>query len=160
MSTKKNIMKRKLRGQGLVEYALILVLVTIAAVVILGAIGLAVQRLFGVGLGVLGGSRNVQTSQQYIYFDSSWLPTCQFVSGQGTGLYTEFYTDIPISEITVSTDKGFVLTVSTAGAYHYIAQPLLTSLNDTSICPLSIVIQSSKKYGGVIAVAPVKKVGS
>src|SRR5262245_2602949 len=112
-------MQRKLRrrssGQGLVEYALILVLVAIVVIVVVGLAGLAVQRVYGVVAAVLGAKKEVTG---VLTFDFEHLPQCGYAAGQGTGLAAIIITDIPASDLTVSTDTGFItnLTPMTTGA--------------------------------------------
>src|SRR5437762_1048151 len=47
---------RKQRGQGMAEYALILALVAIVAIVILGALGWSIQGVTGLVVGAVSGS--------------------------------------------------------------------------------------------------------
>jgi Flp pilus assembly pilin Flp len=82
MVEKKLRCKRSAVGQGLGEYALILALVAIAVIVIVGLLGQAVQRGYGVIGAVLGAKQEVAG---VLEFSSGALPRCGRAPGQGTG---------------------------------------------------------------------------
>lgn len=141
------------RGQGLVEYALVLVLVAVVVIVAIGLVGLAIARGYGVLAAVLGAKKEVTGVLTF-----SYPPRCGYLPGTGTGLYAEITTDIPLSDLTVSTDTGFITTLTPiAGGYKI--QPILTppgqDIDDTSLCPHGLVVQASQAYGATTALYPV-----
>lgn len=141
---------RAASGQGMVEYALVLVLVAVVAISVIGLTGLAIARNYGVLAGVFGAKREVTGVVTF-----NVLPQCGYVVGQGTGFYTEISTNIPNKEdLTVSADIGFFGVVESIGGGFKISQQF-TPANDKSVCPHSIVIQTSEAYGGTTIVYPV-----
>lgn len=142
------------RGQGLVEYVLILSMV---AIVVIGAaflIGLAVQRVYGIIGGALG-AKHDEVAGVVITIDEA---SCYVVSAAvapptgRTGLYVTGTTNVNLADLTGSTDRavGGPLN-SNAGGFKY--QPLFASLPDEGLCPKSVVIQSKN---GQLAFAPVQ----
>jgi Flp pilus assembly pilin Flp len=150
MSGKKNLKVRAAKGQGLVEYALILSLVAVVVIVIIGLVGMASQRNFGVIGAVFGAKRETPGTLSFNYH-----PQCGYITGQGTGFYAEISTNIPITDLQVSTDTGFI-TALTPIAGGYKIQPILSPSEDLGVCPHGLVVQSSKAYGGETIVYPVK----
>lgn len=149
------------RGQGLVEYALIVALVAVVAVIILAWVGSAVSRVNGVICGALGCKHLVDTdSQSYLAFDPNQEPTCGYVSmGNGVYLTAQFWARMPRGEFTVSTDTGFLedADIRAGMAYQYnITKLIAAGSSDTSGCPHSIVLQSSPAAGNLTAVHPVR----
>lgn len=139
-------------GQGLVEYALLLGLVAVVAIVAIGLVSVAVQRNYGIVGAVLGAKKEQPGVLSFIYF-----PRCGHIPGQGTGLYAEIITNVPMSDLTVSTDTGFI-TMLTPMAGGYKIQPNFTQyqdINDLSLCPHGLVVQTSQAYGGATALYPV-----
>ena len=151
MRTKK-IGKRN-SGQALVEYVLILALVAVVVIAILGLVGFAIQRNFGIIAAVFGAKKEETGVITFSYY-----PRCGHITGQGTGLYAVIITNIPSTDLTVSTDTGFI-TVLTPTAGGYAIQPLFTppgqDIDDTSLCPHGLVVQASQAYGGTSALYPV-----
>ncbi len=154
-----NKFKRLQRGQGLPEYALLMVLVAIAATIILGVVGLAASRLYGILGGSIGAKNSgVIVGSDFIYFDPSQLPRCGAYSGT-IQLYGQLWVNpnLPVSEIQISTDQSFAISLnpnSTPNLYN-IQQTISTATNN-SACPHSIVVQTSKAYGGRTLFFPIE----
>jgi len=163
--------KKSANGQGLVEYALTIAVVALVAALVLGLIALATNRVFGLVSGTFhatrGGTSTLQFAQnqkpecgQY-HILTTPAPANPYV----TVLYVEIESDqdIPLTDITVSTEQGFNFTVSkdsNPGQYN-IDQPLLAGTTaasgwDDSLCPRVLVVQSSKAYGGQTIFWPVQ----
>lgn len=167
---KKSQAKSKERGQGLVEYALLLALVAVVAMVSLAIIGLVNSRSYGQVAAVLGAQRMLgDSNSHYLHFNNP--PRCGYLHitgqpSQGIGLYAQGTTDVPFSELAATTENNLPLDItSNAGitgaggvgfkAYLQIVQPPPAGDHDLSKCPHSIVIQSSPAYGGMTILAPV-----
>ncbi|MHB8625425.1 MAG: Flp family type IVb pilin [Aggregatilineales bacterium] len=148
-------MKHKLtRAQSLVEYALILGLVALAVIVIAFALGLGLQRVYGLIVGALGenGHGSSSSVQHSITIDTA---LCIAVASQHqTGLWVLGQTDEPdLSTIHGSTEFGISVIGPYQGGYAY--HPFIdTNKADVSECPASVVIQAQD---GTIAVAPLQK---
>lgn len=67
----KVLITRRGRGQGLPEYALILVLVAIASIIALVLIGTAVQRIYGLATGGLGANTSKTQGDTVITIDTA-----------------------------------------------------------------------------------------
>lgn len=147
-------MMKKLRklehGQGLVDYALIIALVALIAIVGLGLIALAASHGYGIVGGVLGVRKDVQSTVNNIYFDTN-PPQCGTWNG-GRQLYMQFFSDVPIPDLSATTeDSSMTLAISTNGN----ATPgsgtgnLLISypLQAGQSCPHAVVIQSDPAHG-------------
>jgi pilus assembly protein Flp/PilA len=147
-------------GQGLVEYALILVLVAVVVIVAASLLGQAVQRVYGVISGALGakydavGTHAIEiTTAQCIAVKSSNL----------TGLWVVGNTNEDVANLTGSTDKavgtgmgGLASPVEVNGPNGFKFHPLLLdNAADLSVCPKAVVIQAKD---GAIAVSPVTAV--
>jgi len=156
--------KRSRNGQGLVEYALIVSLVAVVAALALGAIGWATQQGFGVITGALGGKKVVQGSPNFLYFDTNpfSIPRCGYnhLSNQ-TGIQVEFYfynNGLGTDSLTVRTEEGFLtdIQIGTGGGanYYAVVHPYADGRHP-ELCPHSVVIQSSKESGDLLAVSPV-----
>src|SRR5258708_10589155 len=69
------------QGAGLVEYALVITLVALVAVIVLGLAGVGVQLLYGVGWGVIGGREKSSgggiSGQGFKHKRSNWYVKCQ-----------------------------------------------------------------------------------
>lgn len=160
---KRKDINNRTSAQGLVEYALILSLVALIAIVILGIFGGGVQRVFALVSGALKAKHETH-SGNYIYFNPDQPPRCGYVAFSGadvTQLYVQFYTNIEdLTQISVSTEAGFIANISditdpgTPGDLRH-AFVVLTSGNHPEICPTSLVIQASKEVGGAVAVSPI-----
>ncbi len=155
------------RGQGLVEYALVLALVALVAILAIGLLGLANARGYGVVAGALGAQRAKDVSPNgdwYLYFDPDQLPRCGRLDND-TVLFGKFYSDVEPKYLTVSTDNGFVTTgidLDTEAGVHVGADVydytnhLSIGTPDNTKCPHSLVMQSDKAHGGLIIVYPVE----
>jgi Flp pilus assembly pilin Flp len=132
------------RGQGLVEYALILALVAVASIVILALLGPAVQRVLGIVTGALG---TRATTSQVVTFDGNQHARCGYLTGVGTGFYMQFYTAASPDQLQISTDNNvsLMLTPDTTLPGRYQLSQLLDSAERTDLCPRSVVIQVGKE---------------
>jgi Flp pilus assembly pilin Flp len=142
---KKFLRKRaSTRGQGLVEYALIIALVAIVSIVTLAVIGPAAQRIFGLVTGALGTRANTSS---LVTFDVNQHARCGYLAGTGTGFYMQFYATVPASQLQISTDNNVVLTLAADSGLpgRYVLSQLLDSGDNTGKCPRSVVIQSGKE---------------
>ncbi|GEM_PF-6800498 len=132
--------RRSQRGQGLVEYALILALVAVVAIVILGVLGWVVQG--GLGL-VLGGLQAPGSSVA----SSSHLSLLSVQCESGNRIVVDFSTDLPLNELTLRND---------APDWYWTGYPTSTHI-DMGIpglsCPRSVIIQHQKT--GAISAAGV-----
>ncbi|MCC7450366.1 MAG: hypothetical protein IT324_23305 [Anaerolineae bacterium] len=144
------------RGQGLVEYALILALVAVVVVVILFFVGTGVQRTFGVIAAALGVQYN-SVGQHSIEITTA---QCIAVLPDGpTGLWVLGNTDENVANLTGSTEQAVGMDMDGApspveenppnGFKFY---PTLSHTADLSACPKAVVIQAKD---GTIAVSPV-----
>src|SRR5258708_34107145 len=136
------------RGQGAPEYGLVIALVALVSVVMLGVLGLAATRQYGLLGGALGVRKDIQTPKNFIYFDND-KPQCGS-AGVARGLYAQFFSDIDQQYLTVSTDFASVVpTISVndtippgaTGIGNYILEFPIT--HDTP-CPTALTIQSNK----------------
>jgi Flp pilus assembly pilin Flp len=164
----RNKLRRGARGQGMVEYALILVLGAVAVIVATFAIGLAVQRLYGVVVGALGTKASVTNASHatitiaeakcylapnHVNPDSSKGVVAMWV----TGYYSS---GLSVSDLTASTNysvgtgvNNMVALVKPNGANSFLWNPdLKFATTDSKYCPIAVVIQSKD---GVLAASPV-----
>jgi Flp pilus assembly pilin Flp len=143
--------RKSQKGQGLTEYAIIIALVAIVCVIILGLVGLAVNRNYGLVAGALGAKKEIRSAQYYVYFDNN-PPQCGFIGGTSTrGFYAQFFSDIlNPNEFTIATDTGFVPTlIDNSGGGPGIGNwKIQMPLPDGMPCPTSLVIQTPKAKGG------------
>lgn len=158
----KRVTMRGRRGQGLPEYALLLVLVAIVSVAALAALGLMLQRSYGVVGGALGGNDSAAGDDYYITITSA---LCQAQTGGGTsetGMLIQGETNAPLNRITVRTTNSDGLEVD--GGIHPIevdgAAPrwkwapfLSQTVADSGLCPISIAVQVDD---GSIAISPIR----
>jgi Flp pilus assembly pilin Flp len=141
------------------EYALILALVAVVVIVAAFAIGLAVQRIYGVAAAALGVKRNSAGPQHTIEITDPAL--CIASESQNkTGLWIVGLTDMDVADLTGSTEvavgtgmAGDLSPVEPNGDGGFKFHPLLAYSVDLSVCPKTIVIQAKD---GTIALAPVK----
>jgi Flp pilus assembly pilin Flp len=155
------------RGQGLVEYALILVLVAVVSIAVLGVAALAISRVYGIATATLGGEHQYKEVGEVLAFDSNQPPQCGYFSGH-TGLYVQFYSSVDPDYLQVSTENSIDIDIHDHGAgsdtdltgkggqYYVAAQPVLADGYHPEVCPKSIVIQSDAEHGSFTAVYPVK----
>ncbi len=154
-----NNFKRHQRGQGLPEYAFLIALVAIVAAIALGIVGLAASRLYGILGGAIGAKNSgVTVGSDFIYFDPSQLPRCGAYSGT-VQLYGQLWVNpgLPVSEIQISTDQSFAISLnpnSTPNLYNI--QQTISTGTDNSVCPHSIVVQTSKAFGGNTLFFPIE----
>jgi Flp pilus assembly pilin Flp len=135
-------------AQSLVEYALLLVLVTVVVIGIVYGVGLAAQRIFGQISGTLGTRRDVQGEAQIVIE----VAQCISVAALGqTGIWVTGTTNVPVAELRASTESGLGAVSGGGGTFRY--NPVLAATADVSKCPRSVVIQSSN---GKLAVAPLE----
>lgn len=157
--------KRRAKGQGLVEYALILVLVAVVTIVILHFFGQGAQRIFGLVTGALG------TKIEADGLEIGYAECTVSHSDNKTSLWVRGYTKFNPQELTGSTDKNYDGTIgqsdlsggkdpknlgrssSGAGTFKYTAT--LGHTADESLCPKVVVIQSDS---GALAAWPVEAV--
>lgn len=112
---------RRQSGQGLVEYALILVLVAVVSIIILAALGPSVGNIFssvrcslnssGGGCSTGNGSLNV-----------TWNPPASYGVGTATATYTITYNGTPQSGVSLSCTSGFS-GGSDGGGNYYVSGP-------------------------------------
>jgi Flp pilus assembly pilin Flp len=153
--------RRGARGQGLVEYALIFVLVSIVVIVAAAAIGTAVQRIYAIVAGGLGAQRQIVSGQDNIDINEG-AQFCVLVPPNpaenfpgATVLNFAGSNQIPITELTLSTDTGLFFAgggqsdpfrpdPGNPGAgwqvYYIVANKA-----DAGVCPRTVVIQSQHK---------------
>jgi Flp pilus assembly pilin Flp len=155
----KSFQKELEKGQGLVEYALILALVAIVAVVALSIFGQGVQRVFAITTAALDG-RHDTTGAQIVQITTAQCIAVQ--SSNVTGLWVVGVTNLDVTTLTGSTEQsvgqglgGAASPVTTNGPGGFKFNPLLAYEANTSVCPQAVVIQSSD---GSIALAPVEAV--
>jgi Flp pilus assembly pilin Flp len=148
------------KGQGLVEYALILALVALVVIAVTFLIGLSVQRVYGLVVGALG----INHGSSALNIESSPPPACYLV-GSTTNIYLKGYTNQQFSELTFSTNltynsdaSGTAITPiraapgnsGTSGAFEVGYQ--LAPVRDRTKCPTTAVIQAQD---GTIATTPI-----
>ncbi len=162
----KNMRKHR-RGQSFAEYALILVLVALVAVLVLGLIGLASSRGYGVIAGSLGAKQGSDSSPNggwYLYFEPNQPAQCGTYLTDSI-LYGEFHTNIDLKYLSFSTDTGFVTSGivldphagdTVAADLHDINYHVSMGTPDNTKCPHSIVVQSDPAHGGLTIVYPVE----
>jgi len=107
---------RGVRGQGLVEYALILVLVAVVAIPVLYLGGLAIQRIFGLVNGGVGATVSAPASGGEVVIESA---TCLAdISNNEVGLRVYFRSTVPSEWTTVgSPPKDISITASAESFY-------------------------------------------
>lgn len=135
--------RRSQRGQGLVEYALILVLVAIVAIVILGVLGYVTQGGFGLVLGGLQSPGRAVASSSHLTFLSV---QCK----PGVNIHVQFSTDLPLTELSLRND---------APDWYWTGYPTSTDFTmgiPGLSCPRSVVIQHQKS--GAISAAGVETI--
>ncbi len=147
---------RKESGQGMVEYALILALVAVAAMTVLSLVGLSVQRSLAVVAGVMGADHDMNDRAILQIVTAQ----CIAVASSGlTGMWVTGVTDQDISTLTASSEQGINVGVDglsagvvASGPNTFQYNPLLAYRADVGVCPRTIVVQSAS---GAVAIAPV-----
>ncbi len=138
---------RKQRGQGMVEYALILVLVAVVAIVILGLVGWSVQGVTGLVVGAVQGSgANASSGSSLVIVSARCQP------GVKIELELALGPGVSLNELTLRNDApdwywefGTVPT----------SNPVVSLIPGLS-CPRSVVVQHQES--GAIAAAGVQQV--
>jgi hypothetical protein len=126
-------------GQGLVEYALILVLVAVAAIVILGLVGWAAQGVMGLAVGGLRGPGSSASNSPSLAITSV---RCQ----AGVKIVVDLVTAYPASELTLRNDAPdwYWDGIPTSNSH------IVSGLAPNYSCPRSVVIQH-RKSGNITA---------
>src|SRR5689334_10219837 len=83
---RKRTVRTAWRGAGLIEYALILMLVAVSAIFVLSLVGLGVQRLFGLTTAVLGTKANA-TGAEVIHINGANCYVIAKGSSYAGGIY-------------------------------------------------------------------------
>jgi Flp pilus assembly pilin Flp len=156
MSKKPN--RRAQNGQGLVEYALIIVLVALVAIIILSLLGMAISRGLGIVAAALGAKHNstvasgsaveIQQAECHIVpLNSTQGGLCP--GGDWCGktvlrILGMTSPNIALSDLNISTDRGFADTITTNNGTpnSFLYQKIIADPADSSACPLSVVVQS------------------
>jgi pilus assembly protein Flp/PilA len=152
----RRLARRRGRGQGLPEYALILVLVAVVSVVILSVLGPAVQRIFGLTAGSLGGRGDVERQYSIVIEKSFCLavdgPTTYGSWRPGTGLEVKGTTNAPNGALTGSTWENYGTGIDELGQERaqqvditgssFKWSPRLLEIGDVNGCPAAVTIQS------------------
>lgn len=149
----KELLKKRLRrGQGLVEYAIIIALVALVVIVIITLVGFATKRGFGVIAGALGATHN-ETTGTGTHIEITDAHCWTYVGLNQTGVYVRGLSNLDPSLLTGSTDTGWfsVANVGDSGPRSFKYQPLIGTGTDFGKCPRSVVIQAPD---GTTAVAP------
>lgn len=133
------------RGQGLVEYALLLALVAIAAIAALSLIGWISQGMIGLVVGDLQGSGRSVSSSSYLTIVSV---RCQ----PGVQIVVDLSTNYPAAELTLRNDAPdwYWDGVPTSNSH------IVSGLAPNYSCPRSVVVQHRKS--GNISAAGVQQV--
>ena len=145
---------KKEKGQGLVEYALILGLVAVASIVIISLVGPSINRSYGVVVGSLHGKKNASSvpagSTNIIYVTGT---TNCAISGSTTVVNVTLQTssDILKEDIVFSMDNKIVPSSTTGAVGTWAAQVQVAAVADKTKCPQSIVITAKN----AIAIIPV-----
>ncbi len=100
------------KGQGLVEYALILVLVAIVVIAVLLIVGPAISRVYGRVTAALSGETVILSGGAISDIDSNFDPTF----GSSTGDLAVVVTVSENTEVTVTLDDGSALTKNCSGS--------------------------------------------
>jgi Flp pilus assembly pilin Flp len=150
------MMNSRRKGQGLIEYALILVLVAVVVIFVTALMGQSAQRIMGLVAAMLGtkhGSENLEILYTECYVHTG--------AGARTGIWVRGKTSYPVTELIGSTEKNFGGTIAPndvgpgptgPGTFKYQVTLDSTSGN-AGVCPRGVVIQSKN---GDIAVWPVQ----
>ena len=137
--------RRSQRGQGLVEYALLLALVAVVAIVILGLVGWAIQGMTGLVAGALqrpGGS----------VASNSFLTVVSVQCQAGVKIVIDLSTTYPANELTLRSDAADWYWTGLPPSNSHIESGLAPSYS----CPRSVVVQH--RPSGAIAAAGVQQV--
>jgi hypothetical protein len=151
--------RKRARGQSLVEYSLTIALVAFAAIVLLLALGLAVQRIFGVTVAALGSKFNTAGRLE---IESAQCIASLSLHQTGLVVYGNTNEDlanlVASSEMTVGTslDGSFLaITPNGSAPNSFLLNRVFAYQADIRLCPKTIVIQAKD---GAIAVKPLETV--
>lgn len=176
MNNSKRLRKMQ-RGQGLVEYALILVLVALVVIVAAFLVGQATQRIFGIVLGATGGttgtSGDLYIAGAYCYMSASRSITSIYVMVHSAGGTADLYASDDLQATNMTDVNGgpwpwrsyggdasgtLLPTPGTSpnfafdSANAFVLDSTLAYDVEPQLCPTAITVQNS--HGG-IAAAPV-----
>ena len=138
---------KRARGQSLVEYALIIVLVGIVAIVALFLVGLAAERIFGITVAALG--TKVDNVRGHIVIDTAQC--VKWISANTLGLQVWGTTDEDPANLTASTERvvgtsltGELMPITLNGTTPntFMLNREFADTADWSLCPQAIVIQA------------------
>jgi Flp pilus assembly pilin Flp len=165
----KRTFTRTQSGQGLVEYALILAIVAIGAILILKLLGLAVERIFGITTASLGGKAqsagaeiiNITGADCYVISVGSSYAGGAFAATGYTGYFLKVDTNVPFDQLyTAGTEQDPMMGIFSPQT-EIVAPPAISHITfskdiapfaDGGLCPRTSVVQSLR---GAIAVGPV-----
>jgi Flp pilus assembly pilin Flp len=151
-------LRKNTKGQGLVEYALILSLVALVTIVVTFLLGQAAQRVYGVTAGALGAKYNASGAETITITSAQCIAE---QSSNRTGMWVLFESNVNPGDLIAGTDKivdGMIANGAAINSHGagYTYNPLLSdSSADTGLCPKAVTIQTKS---GAIAVAPVEVV--
>lgn len=161
-------------GAGMVEYALVLVLVAVGTIVILGLAGVGAQRLYGIVGGVLGAKKsessgsihgqviNITSANCYVIAVGSSYDGGLYAATGFTGYFLRVDTNVPLDQLnTAGTEQTLMMSVYAAQTT-MVTPPGISNITfrmdsahypDASLCPRAAVVQSLQ---GSIAISPVE----
>ncbi|MBX3085282.1 MAG: hypothetical protein KF716_26855 [Anaerolineae bacterium] len=166
---KKRILKRSYKAQGLVEYALIIVLVAVVVTAIAFMLGLAVHRVYGLVAGSLGGTHDATGAVQIRIEQARCIAQ---TSTNRTGMWVTGFVSpgIPLTDFEIHTtmsadtafdadSDGIIETMSLTdngapGSGGFKWNPVIKNNSLTAQCPSAIMIRLSNNPS-VFAIAPV-----
>lgn len=165
------------KAQGLVEYAIILALVALVSIVILGLVGMAANRNFGLICSIFGckseslGGKVLAIDRSVTEGSVELLPFCAFYGSMNTTLvYASIYTNLPPANVFVDFETGERLSLQLAdpkdlGGYdtrfggmpdvHRYKAVKNMDGDQLDKCPKAIVVQSPTD--GITLVAPMSQ---
>ncbi len=136
MSYIKSPKRRTQRGQGLAEYALIIVLVAILVIGVASALGFGIQRVYGLVAGALGA--HYDTHKQHTIVINS-AQCISLASVNQTGLWVIGSTDENLGDVTGSSEFGGSPVSANGAGFNY--HPMIDANHaDVTECPASVVI--------------------
>jgi Flp pilus assembly pilin Flp len=160
-------LKRSYKAQGLVEYALIIVLVAVVVTAIAFMLGLAVHRVYGLVAGSLGGNQSsggavqIRIEQARCIAQTSTNRTGMWVTGfvtPGTPLTSfEVHTTMTADTAFDSDSDGTIETMALSdngGGGGFKWNPVVKTNSLTAQCPSAIMIRMVGNPS-VFAIAPV-----
>jgi Flp pilus assembly pilin Flp len=168
----KHTLIRSQSGQGLAEYALIIFIVAISAIVILSLLGVAVQRVYGLITASLGGKAeasgaeiiHITGADCYVIAKGSSYAGGVYAATGHTGYFLKVDTNVPLEQLnTAGTERDLMMSVFPAlttivpppAISHITFEKDIAPYADSGLCPRSSVVQSFK---GAIAVSSINVV--